>query len=119
VVHSRDAANVERLLRALETLKAIFRFQPERRLKPNASHLGSARHLNLVTKFGPLDLLGTIGQAQGYQELIPHSIELDVSETPPAKCRFTMEASAQNNFPGPGARRPGLFLAWGHAGQAT
>ena len=60
VVHSRDAANVARLLPVLETMDAVFRIQPERRLKPNASHLSSAGHLNLVTRYGPLDLLGTI-----------------------------------------------------------
>ena len=54
VVHSRDAANVARLLPVLETMDAVFRMQPERRLKPNAGHL------NRVTRYGPLNLLGTI-----------------------------------------------------------
>jgi hypothetical protein len=80
VVHSRDTANVARLLSVLEDLAAVFRIQPERRLKPNASHLASAGHVNLITRYGPLDLLGTIGRALGYQELIPHSIELDIGE---------------------------------------
>jgi hypothetical protein len=51
----------------------------ERRLKPNASHLASAGHLNLITRYGPLDLLGTIGSDLGYRELLPHSVELDIS----------------------------------------
>jgi hypothetical protein len=80
VVHSRDAANIARLLPVLEILDAIFRIQPERRLRPNASHLASAGHLNLITRYGPLDLLGTIGRELGYQDLLPHSIELDISE---------------------------------------
>ncbi len=80
VVHSRDAANIARLLPVLEALDAVFRIQPERRLRPNASHLASAGHLNLITRYGPLDLLGTIGSALGYQDLIPHSAELDISE---------------------------------------
>jgi hypothetical protein len=80
VVHSRDAANVARLLPVLEALDAVFRMQPERRLKPNASHLASAGHLNLITRYGPLDLLGTIGRDLGYQDLAPHSVELDISE---------------------------------------
>jgi predicted nucleotidyltransferase len=53
---------------------------PERRLKPNASHLGSTGHLNLITRYGPLDLLGTIGRDLGYQELIPRSAELDIAD---------------------------------------
>jgi hypothetical protein len=80
VVHSRDAANIARLLPVLDALDAVFRIQPERRLKPNASHLASAGHLNLITRYGPLDLLGTIGRDLGYQDLIPHSVVLDISE---------------------------------------
>jgi predicted nucleotidyltransferase len=80
VVHSRDTANVERLLPLLEAMNAVFRMQPERRLKPNASHLASAGHLNLITRYGPLDLLGTIGRDLGYEDLIAHSVELDIAE---------------------------------------
>jgi len=80
VVHSREPGNVQLLLPVLEALDAVFRIQPERRLKPNASHLSSTGHLNLITRYGPLDLLGTIGQGLGYQDLIPHSVELHISE---------------------------------------
>jgi hypothetical protein len=80
VVHSREPANIDRLLVVLGELDAVLRIQPERRLKPNASHLASAGHLNLITQYGPLDLLGTIGRALGHQELIPHSVELAISE---------------------------------------
>jgi hypothetical protein len=79
VVHSRHPANVDHLLSVLEALDAMFRIQPERRLKPNASHLASTGHLNLITRYGPLDLLGTIGRDLGYQELISHSPEMDIS----------------------------------------
>lgn len=64
----------------LEALDAVFRIQPERRLKPNASHVASAGHLNPITWHGPLDLLGTIGRDLGYQDLVPHSVELGISE---------------------------------------
>jgi predicted nucleotidyltransferase len=80
VVYSREAANVNRILPVLEDLDAVFRIQPDRRLRPNASHLGSPGHLNLITRYGPLDLLGTIGRDLGYRELIPHSIELDAAD---------------------------------------
>jgi predicted nucleotidyltransferase len=80
VVHSRDPANVARLLPVLEALDAVFRMQPERRLRPNPSHLSSAGHLNLITRYGPLDLLGTIGRDLGYEDLVPHSVELIISE---------------------------------------
>jgi predicted nucleotidyltransferase len=80
VVHSRDADNLDRLIPVLESLDAIYRIQPSRRLKPNASHLASPRHSNLVTKYVHLDLLGTIGQDLTYHDLLPHSEEMDLGE---------------------------------------
>ena len=80
VVHSRDAANVARLLVVLESLDAIYRIQPNRRLRPTASHLESTGHQNLVTRYGPLDFLGTIGKGLAYADLIPHSAEKDIGE---------------------------------------
>ena len=78
VVHSRDAANVERLLAVLQSLDAVYRIQPERRLRPNAAHLASPGHLNLITRLGPLDLLGTIGSGLGYDDLLPNSSSVDL-----------------------------------------
>jgi hypothetical protein len=80
VMHSRDPANIARLLPVLEALDAVYRMQPERRLRPNASHLGSGGHLNLVTRYGPLDVLGTIGNKLGYHDLLPHTIEMEIGE---------------------------------------
>ena len=80
LVHSRDAANIARLLPVLESLDAIYRIQPERRFRPTASHLAAAGHQNLVTRYGPVDFLGTIGKNLGYQELLPHSEEIDIGE---------------------------------------
>lgn len=80
VVHSRDPANIDRLRPVLEGLDAVFRIQPERRLKPNASHLASGGHLNLITRYGPLDILGTIGRDLSYGDLLPHSVELDIGD---------------------------------------
>jgi hypothetical protein len=64
IVPARDEENVARLLRVLETIDAIYRMQPERRLKPRASH-------------GPLDVLGTVGRGLGYEDLLPHTVEME------------------------------------------
>lgn len=80
VVHSRNPANIAQLLVVLDALDAVFRTQPERRLKPNESHLASPGHLNLITRYGPLDILGAIGRDLGYPELLPHSAELEIGE---------------------------------------
>jgi hypothetical protein len=80
VVHSREPANIARLLPVLDALDAVYRIQPSRRLRPTASHLESAGHQNLVTIYGPLDFLGTIGRNLNYADLLAHSAEKDVGE---------------------------------------
>ena len=80
IVPSRDEENVARLLRVLDVVDAIYRFQPTRRIKPDASHLSSPGHKNLTTKYGPLDVLGTIGRGLSYEDLLPHTVEMDVGD---------------------------------------
>jgi hypothetical protein len=80
IVHSRDPQNLDRLIPVLESLDAVFRIQPERRLKPASSHLAGPGHLNLITNSGPLDLLGTIGDGLGYAELLPHSSAMEIGD---------------------------------------
>jgi hypothetical protein len=77
VVHSTEPGNVGRLLAALEGLNARYRYGPERR--PDASHLSSPGHQLLITRFGPLDVLGSIGTGRSYAALLPHSVPLGVS----------------------------------------
>ena len=66
IVHSTDPANVSRVLAALDEFDAIYRAQPDLRLRPTASHLSSAGHQLLLTRLGPLDLLGSIGNGRTY-----------------------------------------------------
>jgi hypothetical protein len=80
VVHSTATENIGRLLAALEDLDACYRAQPERRLRPNMTHLASPGHQLLMTRFGPVDLLGTIGKGRSYQDLLPHAVEMDLGK---------------------------------------
>jgi predicted nucleotidyltransferase len=80
IVHSRDAGNVARILPFLESIDAIFRIQPDRRIRPNASHLSGRGHLNLLTSLGQLDLLCTIGQDLTYEDLLPSSEEMEIAD---------------------------------------
>ena len=77
IVHSRTVQNVQRLVGALTALDAHYRLQPERRIRPQTSHLLSAGHQLLMTRYGPLDVLGAIGESRGYEELIEHVTELE------------------------------------------
>lgn len=70
IVHSTETSNVERLAAALESLDACYRMQPERKIVPRASHLASPGHPLLMTRLGPLDVLGAIGLGHVYGELI-------------------------------------------------
>jgi len=80
VVHSRQKENIVRLVAVLQELDAYYRAQPERRLTPDASHLASPGHQLLVTRFGPLDLLGEIGAGRRYEDLLPESIMVQAGE---------------------------------------
>jgi hypothetical protein len=78
VVHARNAANVRRLLDALEELDACYRVNSEKRMKPSESHLASRGHQLLMTRFGPLDVLGLIGSGREYEALAPHTVVMEI-----------------------------------------
>ena len=79
IVPARDPQNLEKLLIVLDGLDAIYRIQPQRRFKPNMSHLIGPGHHNLMTNSGALDVLGTIGSGLIYDDLLPHTVEVNVS----------------------------------------
>jgi predicted nucleotidyltransferase len=78
IVHSRAAANLERLLPVLRRLNARYRHRPD--FVPELSYLESPGHQLLITDAGPLDLLGTVAGGAGYDELRPRSIEVDLGD---------------------------------------
>ena len=79
IVHRRDAPNISRLLRALGVLKARYRGRASD-LSPKQSHLESEGHQLLMTKFGPLDILGAIGTHRTYEDLLQSSRVLEIGE---------------------------------------
>jgi len=85
VVHSLKPGNVERLSAALEELDAVYRAQPDRRMRPGRSHLESAGHQLLLTRYGPLDLLGEIGQSREFSYLADHCVDLDIGGCQPVR----------------------------------
>lgn len=78
VVHRRSPANVERLLRVLVGLDAVYRHDP-RRLQPDASHLLGPGHQLLTTRLGDLDCLGTIDQDRGYESLLELTVKMQLA----------------------------------------
>ena len=82
VVHDRNRKNIARLLSALEELEAVYRAQPERQLlsglRPDESHLAGPGHQLLLTKFGPLDVLGMIGNSRTWEDLHGHTRTMEI-----------------------------------------
>ncbi len=78
VVHSRTANNIKNVLSALKELNAMYRGREKQRLRATSEHRASAGHQLLMTRFGALDLLGTIGTDLDYGDLLPHSIDVEI-----------------------------------------
>ena len=77
LVHSRAPDNLSCLLNALMDLDASYRGHPKQ-IKPDVESLASSGHHLLITRFGPLDLLGTIEKDLGYADLIGHSEDIQI-----------------------------------------
>jgi uncharacterized protein YqcC (DUF446 family) len=78
VVHARDRENVTRLLSALEELEAVYRVQPERQLRPGEAYLAGPGHQLLLTKFGPLDVLGMTGKSRTWKDLLAGARTMEI-----------------------------------------
>jgi hypothetical protein len=79
VVYDRAPDNLKGLGDALTELDAVFRTDP-RKLRPNESHLRSAGHKLLQTRYGVLDLLATIEEDTDYTALLPHAVDIVLGE---------------------------------------
>jgi len=79
LVHRRTPENIDRLLRVLAHLDAVYRHDA-RRLRPTESHLAGPGHQLLTTNLGDLDCLGTIGDGMGYDELLDRTVEMSLGE---------------------------------------
>ena len=70
-----DQANAERLARALSQLEARFR-EHRKTIRPTVEDILAGGHLLLMTRAGPLDVLGYIGETQRYEDLLSDSSEI-------------------------------------------
>lgn len=72
IVHRRDDENIGRLISALHEIDAHFRYHSNK-ITPKESHLRSSGHQLLRTRYGDLDVLGTIDEGRGFDELVADS----------------------------------------------
>jgi hypothetical protein len=83
IVHARTPQNLDRLMTALDRLRARYRGRPvSSPLPPDRAALASSGHSLFMTDLGPLDCLGAIENGMGYEELLPRSIEVDLDGRP-------------------------------------
>jgi hypothetical protein len=81
VVYARTPENIGRALSALDEMETIFRDFSGRRIAPNASYLATANPKLLLTKHGPLDMLGTLSMEDddtGYESLVGDATVADL-----------------------------------------
>jgi len=81
VVYARTPENIRRALAALDEMDTIFRDFAGRKIAPNASYLATANPKLLRTKYGPLDMLGTLSMEDddtGYASLIDDATVVDM-----------------------------------------
>jgi len=70
--------NAERLARALSQLGARFR-EHHAAIRPTIDDILAGGHLLLMTRAGPLDVLGYIGEQQRYENLLSASSEISMN----------------------------------------
>lgn len=78
LVHSRDPVNLERLVEGLVALDAYYREHADKKLRPSTAHLAGPGHHLLMTRAGPLDLLGALTQGRSYGDLLAQTIEVPI-----------------------------------------
>lgn len=67
--------NADRLMTALAELDAKYRIHQEK-LVPTRKDILAGGHLLLMTRAGPLDILGSVGDRNRYQDLIEQTDEI-------------------------------------------
>jgi predicted nucleotidyltransferase len=77
IVHSRAPENLDRLVLALHELDAHYRLHTKK-IAPKTSDLAYPGHHLLNTSAGALDVLGTIADDLGYDELKPYSVAVTI-----------------------------------------
>jgi len=73
VVYSLDETNVDRLAGVLEELSAVYIDPGERTIRPTAERLRGGGHHLLRTRHGRLDVMGSVGNALAYPDLLSRS----------------------------------------------
>jgi hypothetical protein len=80
VLYDKAPGNLDRLLAALQEIKARYRDPAGRHIEPDTEKLATLRMHLLLTELGPLDVLGTIGNGLTYRDLVSRTIAFELGE---------------------------------------
>ena len=80
VIYSRDSENIRRLAEALKPFHPYLRGAPPGLpFVFDAETIRNGLNFTLDTDLGKLDLLGEVPGARSYEELLPHSVSMEVN----------------------------------------
>jgi hypothetical protein len=80
VVHARDPENRRRLIAVLRQLDAHYRQHRTKKLEPREEDLGLPGTHLLATRYGALDLLGSVLDKWTYEDLLGRSFPYEFAE---------------------------------------
>ena len=79
IVYRRDSLNLDRIVKALKPIEPYLRGAPAGLpFDWSVETLQRGLNFTLITTLGALDLLGEIVGGGGYEELKPHTIEIEI-----------------------------------------
>jgi hypothetical protein len=79
LVLDHEPANLDRAFEVLQNLDAVFREHLPKRIEPQRSDLESNGSMLMMTRLGPLDLLGEVATGWRYDELLQRSRKLNIT----------------------------------------
>ena len=80
VLYDKAPENLGRLLAALREINACYRDPAGRHIEPDLAKLETLRLHLLRTDLGALDVLGTIGSGQTYQDLVDRTVLYELGD---------------------------------------
>jgi len=77
IVYNQSSDNISKLINFLKSVGAIYRRPDDVVIEPREEDLIGKGHALLMTRLGPLDVLAVIEAEKGYEDLLPHSVEVE------------------------------------------
>lgn len=77
IVPEQSDANLDRLHALLRAHDTLVRDPGGRRIEPSPLALRGRGQMQLLTDLGPLDILCRLHDGRGYEDLAPHSVEIE------------------------------------------